>query len=816
MLLLIPVRMRTLTDFDAFQNTGDYGWLVTPPDRLPVYARSPDPGLVPGATALPDGFVPDNDFLARAACEIKLRELLVDRFENGLGLALSDVQAVLDDVRATECAIHEDIWDPVLSLSSVPRVDENLNCPVVDSGVHLEGDSYTLQDGTMLDFAANTFVLEDGTMPEFAADTFVLHWDPKHRGEGLGSDSNARSGVDYTTVMGIGGSVSGSRTGGVPPPSYESNRVQPSLPVNGERCWMYDGVLGWTGAGLVPDNDYNRQFDYQDPDDVITDRYNSDGDFLGHTYTADPSGSDEFKQRFLGYVDSRPSPVFVMPWPFWGASGGLWQPSWANYYAFDFVRHVARDFKKIRPSDGSRTCVNAADSNSFYDETIGYGLRNVVDPSIVGSYPDGYPVQQGSMYNCWVTYKWADEVPGLSQVVRAPSGSGLSTATFPLLRVLDVRSRSNPDLDGLVNDSGRSASFAQRYCVDVNEDSLVVDEACLEPLTCVYQDHRGMLKTNFTLQEFPQSAGEVYGDRMEDPASVLYLEDDFGNRYDTLLVTANDTAHSEEGDLFHAMNSENWGVVDGVLHYEREDGFAKNRVALRWVGYRINDKGLVEYTDSLGYQSELNPDLIGGCRPICPYINPEPASFDERGVWSTADRYKVRVHGGAEDLGLDNECKFFGSGPVDCSQSKEFLRRDSSLKPFGASGFLYDLPYPYCPYLMERGSTTMEDYVLPVWSNGPVALKDSLPDSDRPIVLEDGPDASGLRSFDHTTPECDLTGLTYDPLLTLREVEVGELGPRNLRVRWRRDVDATQFCIIVEGFFWGRLAGRRRGFEVLR
>ena len=55
--------------------------------------------------------------------------------------------------------------------------------------------------------------------------------------------------------------------------------------------------------------------------------------------------------------------------------------------------------------------------------------------------------------------------------------------------------------------------------------------------------------------------------------------------------------------------------------------------------------------------------------------------------------------------------------------------------PYGKLGFVYDMPYPYCPYLKANGMATMEDYVVPPWSY--VAPEDDLVMDDDPLVDND-------------------------------------------------------------------------------
>ena len=68
-------------------------------------------------------------------------------------------------------------------------------------------------------------------------------------------------------------------------------------------------------------------------------------------------------------------------------------------------------------------------------------------------------------------------------------------------------------------------------------------------------------------------------------------------------------------------------------------GFTYVYARLPWTGYRTLPNGYIEYTDRLGYNIEINPALLGGCRPLCPYLD-ERRIEGERMVTKTyADTY---------------------------------------------------------------------------------------------------------------------------------------------------------------------------------
>ena len=212
-------------------------------------------------------------------------------------------------------------------------------------------------------------------------------------------------------------------------------------------------------------------------------------------------------------------------------------------------------------------------------------------------------------------------------------------------------------------------------------------------------------------------------------------------------------------DWYQPLKSSEWTFADNVLDYKRREGFTYVDARLPWTGYRTLPNGYIEYTDRLGYNIEINPALLGGCHPLCPYLD-ERRIEGERMVTRRAQthrdgdveslRYAFHLYGpldgfmmskleGAEDNRFESnitECRYFGDGKVECGRMAKYYGSQSENDlPYGKLGFVCDMPYPYCPYLKANGMATMEDYVVPPWSY--VAPEDDLVMDDDPLVDND-------------------------------------------------------------------------------
>ena len=456
--------------------------------------------------------------------------------------------------------------------------------------------------------------------------------------------------------------------------------------------------------------------------------------------TVHPAQGARFQERFQGYVDTRPAPVFVISWPVGlentalSYDGPKSDPGPVNY-AVDadhpkvlehilaaYKQSIASQFKLMTPDPLQlRSGYTACDDSSSARHNHVLGWRMGGELVAFESKP------------CWVTYSDAIRAPGLYQVVSPPSGTSLQSETFPLMRIRDPKSGgpANPVPAGAQDDDSYSAAYDARG--DCSGGT------CPEPGVCIYQDHRGMLKTNFTLQQYPQYVGESYLGQ----SRVTSLLDSDGKSYDSLLVVARDSAESSEDDHYEALNEYNstsalngWRIENGnVLVYQRKEGFTSVTAELPWTGYRTLPNGHLEYTDRLGYRTEINPDLLGGCRPVCPYLE-NRRETDRRPLLSGAS-YQYHPYGGTLGFSMsaprDQTCNYDGDGPIICNDS---ARHEGSL------GFSRDMPYPYCPYVTadrtgQPGMATMERYVFPKWDyTAPEDYAGRVVDDD-PVVRDD-------------------------------------------------------------------------------
>ena len=477
--------------------------------------------------------------------------------------------------------------------------------------------------------------------------------------------------------------------------------------------------------------------------------------YYDRSLSGHPTTGLRFQERFKGYVDTRPAPAFVISWPTGELVNGLPydgpevgsgsypslpdEEGWYGNFVADYILRTNIHFRKVRPdtehlSPGFMACNPAAAHN----HVVGYG-------------PGGRLAAVAAM-PCWVTYRGAERVPGIYQLATPSVASGMTPEKFPLYRIRDARTGAEQPIGSggeLDDEDYGSAAYDARSCEDDGHGG------CLEPGRCTYQDHRGMLKTNFTLQTYPQRIGESYGG----DSQITGIEDFDGESYDSLLVVAKDSAEGEELDWYQPLKSAEWSFADNVLDYKRREGFTYVDARLPWTGYRTLPNGYIEYTDRLGYNIEINPALLGGCHPLCPYLD-ERRIEGERMVTRRTQRhtegdvtsmqYGFHLYGpldgfmmsrleGAEDNRFDStvtECRYFGDGNVECGRMAKYygsLHEDDL--PYGKLGFVYDMPYPYCPYLKANGMATMEDYVVPPW--GYVAPEDGLVMDDDPLVDSD-------------------------------------------------------------------------------
>ena len=789
------------------------------------------------------------------------------------------VGEVFDEVKE-ECEEFSDVWDPVMTTSSVSRGGEDNFCPNLGSGAYPRGTTYLLMNGDRMPVTVDDIesILLVGIEPKkdaygeyvltpngryvidsvtddpvteidfvFLKQSLVLHWEPGAEGSGLGGRGPSSS-ASASGSIGLGGGGPGS-VGGSPMRGFAgipSGRPQPTLPVDDSRCWICDKELSWRffDVGRIADPPIEireTELEWQDrigwvhnpvasgngpppvgtplvgmplrlpdrsgyvdwslldwftfnsrrvvagfpavevyssdggstlePREILVDRY---GDRLWDMTVAlpgsgvgaqglryydrslggHPTTGPRFQERFKGYVDTRPAPAFVISWPTGpmlsglpldGPAVGVGYPDlpesrgWYENFVDDYIERTNIHFKKVKPDIDHRSpSFLACNPSAAHNHVVGYG-------------PGGQLAAVGAM-PCWVTYRGAVRVPGIYQLATPSPASGMTPEKFPLYRIRDARTgytqpiRSGGELD---DRDYVSAAYDARSC---ERDGY---GGCLEPGRCTYQDHRGMLKTNFTLQEYPQYIGESY----EGKSQITGIEDFDGASYDSLLVVAKDSAQGEELDWYQPLKSAEWTFEHNVLDYKRREGFTYVYARLPWTGYRILPNGYIEYTDRLGYNIEINPALLGGCHPLCPYLD-ERRIKGERMVTKrirthtqggvTSKRYAFHLYGPLDGFAMSElegaeghlfeqditECRYFDDGKVECgNMGKYYGSQWEGDLPYGKLGFVYDMPYPYCPYLKANGMATMENYVVPPWSY--VAPEDDLVMDDDPLVDND-------------------------------------------------------------------------------
>ena len=895
-------------------NYGPYSWLTPNPlrdQRRPVHERISELGNL--STALPAQARLDDSVKEPRECEVLLRSEIKESFlqsdiasafqsgvsSEGLGAVapntpeffsklavvnaevFAKVGEVFGDVKA-ECEDFSDVWDPVMTTSSVVRGGEDNFCPNLGSGAYPRGTTYLLMTGDRMPVTVDDIeaILLVGIEPKkdaygqyiltpngrhvidsatddpvteidfvFLQKSLVLHWEPGAEGSGMGGVEDWSSAqADGRIFLGSGGpgSVGGSPMrsfGGIP-----SGRPQPTLPVDDSRCWIYDEELSWRffDVGRIADPPIEireTELQWQDrigwdyapvasgygpppvgpppvgmplrlparsgyvdwslldwftfnsrrvvagfpaveiyssrgggsalePREILVDRYGDrlwdmtvalPGSGVGaqglryydRSLSGHPTTGPRFQERFKGYVDTRPAPAFVISWPTGPLNPGLSydgpivgsglypnlpdEEGWYGNFVADYIVRTNIHFQKVRPdiehlSPGFLGCNPAAAHN----HVVGYG-------------PGGRLAAVAAM-PCWVTYRGAERVPGIYQLATPSVASGMTSEKFPLYRIRDRRT-------GYMQPIGSSGELDDRDYVSAAYDARSCEDdgygGCLEPGRCTYQDHRGMLKTNFTLQTYPQYIGESYGG----DSQITGIEDFDGEPYDSLLVVAKDSAQGEELDWYQPLKRSEWSFADNVLDYKRREGFTYVYARLPWTGYRTLPNGYIEYTDRLGYNIEINPALLGGCHPLCPYLD-ERRIEGERMVTKRmrthtqggvkSKRYALHLYGPLEGFTMSElegaeghlveqditECRYFGDGFVECGDMGPFYATQSENDlPYGKLGFSYDMPYPYCPYLNANGMATMEDYVVPPWSY--VAPEDDRVIDDDPLVDND-------------------------------------------------------------------------------
>ena len=404
------------------------------------------------------------------------------------------------------------------------------------------------------------------------AGTVVVHWqaDPNplattRTGYGLAwtSSVGGDNPDDFDVALGAEPTA-----GPAPTPSRP-----PLAPLDRGACWLYSPEDGWRSIAAWKDFDPSSHSAYSNTD--------SDRDFNAH---------------FLGFIDSRPAPYLVVE-RLTGTVGSAGfghgiVPDWFNRAVLDMRWRVARNFVL-------EDC--AAASRRFVTWTVDAGTPGALTAEV-------------EVESCWAYYRGAELVAGAQfedphvvyELVTSPV---LGTKRVPLRRFsTDPLTRSG-------------VSAARESAVGDRTDARICDGSsrCLDSWVCPYYNHRGLLRSSFSLQTYPSAAGEGAGGVQTTGLEVCDRGGGNCRNFDTLLVYPGRMDGSgNDADLYHVMNSGDWALEGNVLSYEVEEtnGGVTEMVSVRrpWVGYRPLVSGgslLLEYTDTLGYTTLHNPSLLG-------------------------------------------------------------------------------------------------------------------------------------------------------------------------------------------------------------
>lgn len=497
------------------------------------------------------------------------------------------------------------------------------------------------------------YYARDNVAAGLVGGTLVLHWKALPRPPEDG-------GVDYDiTLEGeSGGKDPGPLTvvlGNTPTPGPGPDPQGPPIqPHDHGACWLYNADSGWRSLPATRTYDPDPDVSYDD----------SDTEF-------------QFNSRFLGFVESRPAPHMVVERLTGvigdtGFVGGA--PAWFRTAVAGLQWRYARHFQV-------ETCYRS--QSRFVTVSVNPGTPEATTAEV-------------QVEPCWVYYRGATRVDATPQFagekrIYETVTSRFGTRRFPLRRFMDPLSRA-----------GVSALREDRNCKSQGE--------CLSTSVCPYYNHRGMLQASYTLQTFPAQAGEAVGGTRTTGIEVCDVRTGSCSNHSALLTYAGPVdASGHDADVFLPTNSANI-APSGVP----------------WVGYRpviVNGVLVLEYTDTLGEVTRHNPTLFGDCRPLCPYLNANGPTRNslELEFFEPGRPHPHRVvFPGGQSLPMMDGCRYFGNGLVECGDFSPFGGSarvpDASALPHGSFGFSYDLPYPYCPALLNRGMATMENYRVPDWN----------------------------------------------------------------------------------------------------
>lgn len=711
-----------------------YGWLERPSiARTPVAQRTTTPPTPTLAADLDSGEVVTQGGqmvevapeLARrrrfAACEETLRErilgLVTNRQRSVSYAVINREYERVRDRSSAQCVQpspwpssapsgwdsgrigrwNKDVWSPALSAGSreVLGISPNV-CLSYRTGYH-PGRGLSAGD-------------KEGLI--------VIHWDQtSQRATGAGNWS-------YKSTRTPGGDtrwILRGRNSGV-----DTGMIHAALPSDGATCWLYDFARGrWETrrAERMPGS--------SNVDPLVEE-------------------SQRTSEVFLGFIDSRPAPHLLVERPVVDAfDNGDGCDGMVLYGPGLQTPWVSADHRRMVEPLARRVLCNFEMAVNVDRET---DLCGSVFQTDWGQDSSGNRVLV-RVQVCWMRYSDAKMLPWVVKdgrkvphTVEVVTGShpelpsGLGSQSFPMYRHYGDGYSDRPvSAGGVAGSDAAGESF--------NSASCLADGSCYALAGCAHLDHRGMLRTSYTLQHYPQQVRESAG-----TVRVRYLEDQNGRSYRYLLVypsnprapAGTDAHHPDdasdgqrEHDRALKLNSRDFRratengqtvlyvdmPVIGPGTYDGGTPVEVRRVRMPWAGYeRIaggSQDGWLRYTASDGDQTTINPALLGNCQAVCPYVDPDASAAGRQTIHhlesgATARYTKQMV------VGLYGHCSYEPAvGKVVCADG-----------PYENAGFS-DLPFPYCPVAAGRpvGTVgqcdakvrtegqirTMESYVVPAW-----------------------------------------------------------------------------------------------------
>ena len=423
--------------------------------------------------------------------------------------------------------------------------------------------------------------------------TLVVHW----QAEGTPPDrGRVRYYVDWRTS--VGGEEPDDfeiEIGPTPTPSPRDSGSWPKAPLDRGACWIYNADDGWRSIAAVKDFDPPSYSSYT----------NTDSDSVQNAH-------------FLGFIDSRPAPYLVVERPTGtvgttGFEGGV-VPAWFNEALLELRLRADRNFVLF-------DCVPSS--------------RRFVTWTVNADTPDALTAEV-QVESCWAYYEGTSVVSNVqflySHSVFELVSSSLGTKRLPLRRfVSDPLMRSG-------------ASAARETGVGDRTDPRICQGStpCLEPWVCPYYNNRGLLRSSFSLQNFPSSAGEGVGGVRTRGIEVCNHENGACSQYNTLLVYPDQmNSAGNDADRYHVGGSMQGNSVHYTVPQLQEDGVTVVYVPTSrpWVGYRPVMSGgylLLEYTDSRG----ILPCIIRLCWGIAGRCAP---TLKAAGMSATAWSWSLRT-----------------------------------------------------------------------------------------------------------------------------------------------------------------------------